>query len=178
MKNILLLGSGGRECTLAWKLSQSHLCGTFYIAPGNAGTSEYGVNLPVSYNDFEAIKQACLDYKIDILFPGPEDPLVAGIYDFFKNDPKLKHIIVVGPSKEGAQLEGSKAFSKKFMERHKIATAAYKEFTLDSFEQGVAYIMRSETPIVLKADRLAAGKGVVIAHTNIEAVKAFRAMVM
>jgi len=178
MKNILLLGSGGRECTLAWKLSQSHLCGTFFIAPGNAGTAEYGMNLNISYNDFEAIKQACIEYKIDILFPGPEDPLVAGIYDFFKNDPKLKHIIIVGPSKEGAQLEGSKAYSKKFMERHNIPTAAYKEFTVESFEQGVAYIKRSEMPIVLKADGLAAGKGVVIAKDSIEAVKAFRAMVM
>src|SRR5271156_5125500 len=178
MKNILLLGSGGRECALAWKLSQSPLCGGFYIAPGNAGTGEYGINLPVSYNDFEGIKKACTTYKIDILIPGPEDPLVAGIYDFFKNDPALKHIIVAGPSKEGAQLEGSKAFSKKFMERHNIPTAAYKEFTADSFEQGVAYIKRSEMPIVIKADGLAAGKGVVIAQNSVEAVKAFRAMVM
>jgi phosphoribosylamine---glycine ligase len=178
MKNILLLGSGGRECALAWKLSHSHLCGTFYIAPGNAGTAEYGVNLPISYNDFEGIRQACIDYKIDIVIPGPEDPLVAGIYDFFANDPKLKRIIVAGPSKEGAQLEGSKAFSKKFMARHNIPTAAYKEFTLESFEQGVAYIKRSEMPIVLKADGLAAGKGVVIAQDTAEAVKAFRAMVM
>ena len=178
MKNILLLGSGGRECALAWKLSLSTLCKNFYIAPGNAGTAEYGTNLPVAYNDFEAIKKACLQYKIDILFPGPEDPLVLGIYDFFKNDPELKHIIVVGPSKEGAQLEGSKAFSKKFMARHNIPTAAYKEFTRESFEQGVAYIKRSRLPIVLKADGLAAGKGVVIAQDTIEAVRAFRAMVM
>ena len=178
MKNILLLGSGGRECTLAWKLSQSPLCGKFYIAPGNAGTGAYGINLPISYNDFEAVKKACIDHKIDILFPGPEEPLVAGIYDFFKNDPALKHIIVVGPSKDGAQLEGSKAYSKKFMERHNIPTAAYKEFNVDSFERGVAYIKRSEPPIVIKADGLAAGKGVVIAQNTIEAVKAFRAMVM
>ncbi len=178
MKNILLLGSGGRECALAWKLSQSSLCGKFYIAPGNAGTSAYGINLPISYNDFEGIRKACIEHKIDILFPGPEDPLVAGIYDFCKNDPLLKHIVVVGPSKEGAQLEGSKAYSKKFMERHKIPTAAYKEFNLDSFERGVAYIKRSEPPIVIKADGLAAGKGVVIAQNTIDAVKAFRAMVM
>jgi len=178
MKNILLLGSGGRECALAWKLSQSHLCGNFYIAPGNAGTGEYGINLPISYNDFEGIRKACIDYKIDILIPGPEDPLVAGIYDFFKNDPKLKHILVAGPSKEGAQLEGSKAFSKKFMGRHNIPTAAYSEFTKESFERGVAYIKRGEMPIVLKADGLAAGKGVVIAQNSIDAVKAFRAMVM
>jgi len=178
MKNILLLGSGGRECALAWKLSQSPLCGKFYIAPGNAGTSAYGINLPISYNDFEGVKKACIEHKIDILFPGPEDPLVAGIYDFCKNDPALKHIIVVGPSKEGAQLEGSKAYSKKFMERHNIPTAAYKEFNLESFERGVAYIKRSEPPIVIKADGLAAGKGVVIAQNTIDAVKAFRAMVM
>jgi phosphoribosylamine--glycine ligase len=178
MKNILLLGSGGRECTLAWKLSQSPLCGNFYIAPGNAGTSAYGTNLPISYNDFEGIRQACITHKIDILLPGPEDPLVAGIYDFFKKDPLLKHIVVAGPSKAGAQLEGSKAFSKKFMARHNIPTAAYKEFTAESFEQGVAYIKRSEMPIVIKADGLAAGKGVVIAQNSIEAVKAFRAMVM
>lgn len=178
MKNILLLGAGGRECALAWKLSQSPLCGSFYIAPGNAGTSAYGINLPIAVNDFEGIKKACIDYNIDIVFPGPEDPLVAGIYDFIKTDKHLKHIIVVGPSQQGAQLEGSKAFSKKFMERHGIPTAAYKEFTVESFEQGVAYIKRSEPPIVIKADGLAAGKGVVIAENTIDAVKAFRAMVM
>lgn len=178
MKNILLLGSGGRECALAWKLSQSPLCGTFFIAPGNAGTAEYGINLPISYNDFEAIGKACLEYKIDIIIPGPEDPLVLGIYDFIKNTPALRHIIVAGPSKAGAQLEGSKAFSKKFMERHNIPTASYHEYTKDSFEQGVAYIKRSDMPIVIKADGLAAGKGVVIAQNAIEAVKAFRAMVM
>ncbi len=178
MKNILLLGSGGRECALAWKLSHSPLCGKFYIAPGNAGTEAYGINLPISYNDFEGIKAACIQYKIDILIPGPEEPLVAGIYDYCKNDPELKHIVVAGPSKEGAQMEGSKAWSKKFMERHNIPTAAYKEFQLDSFEQGVAYIKRSEPPIVIKADGLAAGKGVVIAQNTVEAVKAFRAMVM
>ena len=178
MKNILLLGSGGRESALAWKLSHSPLCGTFFIAPGNAGTAEFGINLPISYLDFQEIKKACIEYKIDILVPGPEDPLVAGIWDFFKNDPALRHIIVAGPSKNGAQLEGSKAFSKKFMERHNIPTAAYKEFTVESFEQGVAYIKRSTPPIVIKADGLAAGKGVVIAKDTMEAVKAFRAMVM
>ena len=177
MKNILLLGSGGRECALAWKLSQSPICGAFFIAPGNAGTSAYGINIPISYNDFEAVKRVCLEYKIDILVPGPEEPLVAGIFDFFKNDPLLSHIIVAGPSKEGAQLEGSKAFSKKFMERHKIPTAAYREFTEDSFEQGIAYIKRSDLPIVLKADGLAAGKGVVITDSAVEAIKAFRSMI-
>ena len=178
MKNILLLGSGGRECALAWKLSQSPLCGTFFIAPGNAGTSEYGINLPIQVNDFAAIRQACLDYKIDILFPGPEDPLVAGIYDYFKSDTRLKHIIVVGPSKDGAQLEGSKAFSKKFMARHCIPTAAYQEFTADSFERGVAYIKRSEPPYVIKADGLAAGKGVVVCSSNEEAREAIKRMLL
>lgn len=178
MKNILLLGGGGRECTLAWKIRQSPLCGNFYIAPGNAGTSEYGTNLSVGVTDFEAIKKICSDKSIDIVMVGPEDPLVEGIYDFFKNDDSLKHIIVVGPSKDGAQLEGSKAFSKKFMERHNIPTAAYREFTKDSFEDGVAYIRQAQPPIVLKADGLAAGKGVVITSDIDEAVDAFKAMVM
>lgn len=178
MKNILLLGSGGRECALAWKLTQSELCNNFYTAPGNAGTAEYGKNIPVAYTDLEAIKKVCLSHAIDILIPGPEDPLVAGIYDFFQNDPELKHIIVVGPSKDGAQLEGSKAFAKKFMKRHNIPTAKYEEFTKDSFEKGTAYLKRHEPPYVIKADGLAAGKGVVIAESTVDAVKAFRAMVM
>jgi phosphoribosylamine--glycine ligase len=177
MKNILLLGSGGRECTLAWKIRQSPICGDFFIAPGNAGTSAYGINLPFSYNDFEATKKACIDHQIEILIPGPEEPLVNGIYDFFKNDPALKHIIVCGPSKEGAQLEGSKAFSKKFMERHNIPTAAYREFTMDNFDDGVAYIKKAHPPVVIKADGLAAGKGVVIAQTIDEAVASFTAMI-
>ncbi len=177
MKNILLLGSGGRECAIAWKLCESPMCGALYIAPGNAGTVDYGMNLPFSYNDFEEIKKACIEHSIDILIPGPEDPLVLGIYDFIKNDPDLKHIIVAGPSKAGAQLEGSKAFSKKFMQRHNIPTAAYREFTKDTFEEGVAYLTGCETPIVIKADGLAAGKGVVIAQSNSEAVAAFTAMV-
>jgi phosphoribosylamine---glycine ligase len=175
-QNILLLGAGGRECTLAWKLRKSPLCGNLYIAPGNAGTGDYGINLPFSVTDFAAIKRACLEFSIDILLPGPEDPLVAGIYDFVKNDPELKHIVVVGPSKEGAQLEGSKAFSKKFMERHDIPTAAYREFTADSYEDGVAYLKTCPTPIVLKADGLAAGKGVVIAQSTDEALEAFHSM--
>ena len=178
MNNILLLGGGGRECALAWKLSQSPLCGNLYIAPGNAGTEQYGINLAVGYNDFEGIRQICLDKGIDILLPGPEEPLVNGIYDFFKGDPSLNHIIVVGPSKEAAQLEGSKAFSKKFMARHNIPTAAYREFTKDDYEEGVAYIKLSQPPIVLKADGLAAGKGVVITSDIDAAVDAFRVMIM
>lgn len=175
-QNILLLGAGGRECTLAWKLSNSPLCGNLFIAPGNAGTSSYGTNLPISVSDFEGMKRACIEHKIDILLPGPEDPLVAGVYDYFKADAALQHIIVAGPSKEGAQLEGSKAFSKKFMQRHNIPTAAYREFTADSFDEGVAYIDTCQPPIVLKADGLAAGKGVVIAQSTAEAQEAFHAM--
>ena len=177
MKNILLLGSGGRESALAWKLSRSELCGNFFIAPGNAGTSEYGINVPISYNDFPAIKQHCITNKIDIVIPGPEEPLVAGIYDYFKNDIDLKHIVVAGPSKAGAVLEGSKAFSKKFMKRHNIPTAGYFEVTAENFEQGIAYIKRSEPPYVLKADGLAAGKGVVIVSNPYEAIRVMRAMI-
>lgn len=177
-QNILLLGSGGRECALAWKLKKSPLCNNLYIAPGNAGTREYGTNLSISVTDFVEIKAACLDYEIDILLPGPEDPLVAGIYDFVKNDELLKHIIVAGPSKDGAQLEGSKAFSKRFMERHSIPTAAYREFTIANFTEGKEYIATQTPPIVLKADGLAAGKGVVIAQSVEEAQEAFSAMIM
>lgn len=176
-QNILLLGGGGRECAIAWKLKNSEQCGNLYIAPGNAGTREYGTNLPVAVGDFTGIKAACLEHGIDILFVGPEDPLVAGIWDYMKGDDELKHIIVVGPSKEGAQLEGSKAFSKKFMERHNIPTAAYREFTADNYAEGEEYIKNHSLPVVLKADGLAAGKGVVIAETTDEAIDAFRAMI-
>ncbi len=175
--NILLLGSGGRENALAWKMRQSKLCKELFIAPGNPGTAQLGSNLNIPVSDFEGIKQACIENNIDILVPGPEDPLVNGIYDFFKNDDALKHIIVAGPSKEGAQLEGSKAFSKKFMERHNIPTAAYREFTEENFDEGVAYLRQHTLPIVLKADGLAAGKGVVIAQSHDEAVDAFTVMI-
>lgn len=171
--NILLLGSGGRECALAWKLSQSQLCNQLFIAPGNAGTAAYGTNLPFGVNDFEQIKQFCLDNDISILFPGSEDPLVNGVYDFFKNDAQLQHIIVAGPSKAGARLEGSKAFSKKFMERHHIPTAAYREFDKNSFDEGITYLKSHALPVVIKADGLAAGKGVIIAQTTEEALDAF-----
>jgi len=175
--NILLLGAGGRECTLAWKLSQSKLCKELFIAPGNAGTGQYGSNLNIPVTDFEEIKRVCIEDKIDILVPGPEDPLVAGIYDFFKNDPELQHVIVAGPSKAGAQLEGSKAFSKRFMQRHNIPTAGYEEFTDENYEAGVEYIKNHSLPIVLKADGLAAGKGVVIAQSTDEALEAFSSMI-
>jgi len=175
--NILLLGSGGRECTIAWKLSQSKLCSALFIGPGNAGTMQYGTNIPLNVTDFEQIKSFCIDKNIDILFPGGEDALVAGIYDFFKNDDALKHIIVAGPSKAGAQLEGSKAFSKKFMERHDIPTAAYREFDETTFDEGLKYLQQHSTPIVLKADGLAAGKGVVITSDIDEAQQVFTAMI-
>ncbi len=175
--NILLLGSGGRESAIAWKLRQSKFCKELFIAPGNAGTGQYGTNLNIPVGDFESIKEACLQDHIDIVIPGPEDPLVNGIYDFFKNDEQLKHITVVGPSKAGAQLEGSKAFSKKFMQRHNIPTAGYQEFTEANYEDGVAYINAHSTPVVLKADGLAAGKGVVIAQSTEEALTAFEHMI-
>lgn len=175
--NILLLGSGGRECAIAWKLRQSPLCSDLYIAPGNAGTAQYGTNLPLSLNDFDAIKKTCLEKNIHILFPGGEDTLVAGIYDYFSTDPELEHIIIPGPSKAGAQLEGSKAFAKQFMQRHNIPTAAYAEFDEKSFESGLAYIRQHSLPVVLKADGLAAGKGVIIAQTLEEATEAFKSMI-
>lgn len=175
--NILLLGSGGRECALSWKLTQSSLCDQLFIAPGNAGTAAYGTNVALSIVDFEGIKSFCLENKIDLLFPGGEDALVAGIYDYFKNDEALRHIIVAGPSREGAQLEGSKAFSKKFMQRHDIPTAAYREFDESNFEDGLQYLEEHTLPIVLKADGLAAGKGVVITSDKEEAKKVFASMI-
>ncbi|OSZ81722.1 phosphoribosylamine--glycine ligase [Chitinophagaceae bacterium IBVUCB1] len=175
--NILLLGSGGRENALAWKLRQSKLCKELFIAPGNPGTAQLGSNLNISITDFEGIKEACIEYKIDILLPGGEDSLVAGIYDYFKKDAQLQHIIVAGPSKDGAQLEGSKAFSKKFMQRHNIPTAAYREFTDANFDEGITYLQQHKLPIVLKADGLAAGKGVVITQSHDEAVQAFTTMI-
>lgn len=175
--NILLLGSGGRECALAWKLSQSPKCSRLFIAPGNAGTQSYGTNVALSPLDFEGVKTFCLEHKIDILLPGGEDALVAGIYDFMKKDAALQQIIVAGPSAAGAQLEGSKAFSKKFMQRHDIPTAAYHEFDESNFEEGLSCLEQHSTPIVLKADGLAAGKGVVITSDKAEAKAVFTAMI-
>lgn len=176
--NILLLGSGGREHALAWKMVKSHHCDQLFIAPGNAGTAEFGTNLPISISDFTNIKNACLFHKINMLVVGPEEPLVKGIYDFFQRDPQLQNIIVVGPSAEAAQLEGSKAFSKKFMQRHNIPTARYAEFTTGNFEEGKKYIAGHSLPIVLKADGLAAGKGVVIAGSHDEALQVFKEMII
>lgn len=176
--NILLLGSGGREHALAWKMVKSHHCDKLFIAPGNAGTSEFGTNLNIPVTDFDAIKNTCLEQKVNMLVVGPEEPLVKGIYDFFQKDPQLQNIIVVGPSAEAAQLEGSKAFSKKFMQRHHIPTAGYAEFTAGNFEEGKKYISQHSLPIVLKADGLAAGKGVVIVNTHEEALQVFEEMII
>ena len=176
--NILLLGSGGREHALAWKMVKSHHCDKLFIAPGNAGTAEFGTNLDLSVNDFVGIKNTCLEQKINMLVVGPEEPLVKGIYDFFQKDPQLQNIIVVAPSAEAAQLEGSKAFSKKFMQRHNIPTAGYAEFTSENFEDGKKYIAQHSLPVVLKADGLAAGKGVVIVNTHEEALQVFEEMII
>jgi phosphoribosylamine---glycine ligase len=166
--NILLIGSGGREHAFAWKLKQSSLCDNLFIAPGNAGTSDCGTNLPIAVTDFEAI---------DMILVGPEEPLVKGIYDYFKNNPSTQHIAVIGPSEKASQLEGSKAFAKEFMSRHNVPTAAYKEFTLENYEEGVAYLRQHSLPVVLKADGLAAGKGVLICQNPIEALSEFELMI-
>lgn len=176
--NILLLGSGGREHALAWKISKSQHCDKLFIAPGNPGTANHGTNVEIGVNNFEAQKQFCLSNKVNIVVVGPEDSLVKGVYDFYKNDEALKNIIVVGPSQEAAQLEGSKAYSKKFMQRNNIPTAAYAEFTLENFEEGKKYIAQHSLPIVLKADGLAAGKGVVIVNTHAEALQVFEEMII
>ncbi|HWB28402.1 MAG TPA: phosphoribosylamine--glycine ligase [Chitinophagaceae bacterium] len=176
--NILLLGSGGREHALAWKMSGSSHCSQLYIAPGNAGTAQCGTNIAIGVNDFEAQKAFCIASDIDMVVVGPEEPLVNGVSDFYMNDAALQHIKVIGPSAYGAQLEGSKAFSKKFMQRHKIPTASYAEFDESSFEEGKKYIAQHSLPVVLKADGLAAGKGVVIATTHEEALQVFEEMIV
>ncbi|MEO6683897.1 MAG: phosphoribosylamine--glycine ligase [Ginsengibacter sp.] len=170
---ILILGSGGREHAFCWKIKQSSLCTEIFAAPGNAGTAELGRNVDLKVNDFEGIKSFCLEKQIGMVVVGPEDPLVNGIFDFFKNDAELNHIIITGPSQKGAQLEGSKAFSKEFMLRHGIPTARYKEFNSDNYEEGIKYIQNHSLPVVLKADGLAAGKGVLICQTHEEALSEF-----
>ncbi|HEV3249948.1 MAG TPA: phosphoribosylamine--glycine ligase [Puia sp.] len=176
--NILLLGSGGREHAMAWKITQSRLCSHLFIAPGNAGTAKCGTNLEKAATDFEGIKKICLDNNIGMVVVGPEEPLVKGIVDFFAADKALKNTPVIGPSAKGAQLEGSKAFSKKFMNRHQIPTAAYREFDMDNYEEGIRYLEKHPLPIVLKADGLAAGKGVVICHSYVEAMAEYELMLM
>ena len=174
--NILLLGSGGREHAFAWKISQSELCDRLFIAPGNAGTSAYGQNVAIGINDFAEVEKFVLGNKVELVIVGPEDPLVNGIYDYFTGKEELKNIPVIGPSARGAQLEGSKAFAKQFMDRHNIPTAAYGEFTVDTLEAGFNFIDAQIPPIVLKADGLAAGKGVLICPTHAEAKDELRLM--
>ena len=174
--NILLLGSGGREHALAWKIAKSSKLDKLFIAPGNAGTNQVGTNVNIKAEDFDAIKDFVLNNDVKMVVCGPEAPLVAGISDYFKNDEALKSIPVVGPSKEGAQLEGSKEYAKEFMMRHGIPTAAYKAFTKDTLEEGKAFLATLKAPYVLKADGLAAGKGVLIISDLAEAQKELEEM--
>ncbi|MES2416552.1 MAG: phosphoribosylamine--glycine ligase [Bacteroidota bacterium] len=174
--NILLLGAGGRECAFAWKISQSSQCDKLLIAPGNAGTSAYGKNININLNDFEAVKTLALKEEINLLIVGPEEPLVNGIHDFFTNDEELVHIPVIGPKKEGAILEGSKDFSKQFMERHGIPTAQSRSFTHATLNEGLTYLQTHALPVVLKADGLAAGKGVLIIDNTAEAQEELKLM--
>ena len=174
--NILLLGSGGREHALAWKIAKSSKLDKLFIAPGNAGTSQVGTNVNIKAEDFDAIKDFVLGNDVKMVVCGPEAPLVAGISDYFKNDEALKNIPVVGPSKEGAQLEGSKEYAKEFMMRHGIPTAAYKAFTKETLEEGKQFLATLKAPYVLKADGLAAGKGVLIISDLAEAQKELEEM--
>lgn len=173
---ILLLGSGGREHALGWKIAQSKRVTQLFIAPGNAGTSEVGTNVDIQVNDFDAIKDFICNQKIDMVVVGPEDPLVNGIYDALKNDYRTKDTVVIGPSKEGAKLEGSKDFAKAFMKRHHIPTARYHTFTGETLDEGLRFLETLEAPYVLKADGLCAGKGVLILPTLAEAQRELKEM--
>ena len=173
---ILLLGSGGREHALAWKIAHSKQCSKLFIAPGNAGTGAVGENVSIGVNDFERLKEFTIEQKVDMVVVGPEDPLVNGIYDAFKDDKRTAHIPVIGPSKAGAVLEGSKDFAKAFMKRHNIPTAAYATFDGTSIEEGLQFLDTLKPPYVLKADGLAAGKGVLIVPTLAEAKEELRKM--
>lgn len=173
---ILLLGSGGREHALGWKIAQSKRVTQLFIAPGNAGTSEVGTNVDIQVNDFDAIKDFICNQKIDMVVVGPEDPLVNGIYDALKNDSRTKETVVIGPSKEGAKLEGSKDFAKAFMQRHHIPTARYHTFTGETLNEGLRFLETLEAPYVLKADGLCAGKGVLILPTLAEAQQELKEM--
>ncbi len=176
--NILILGAGGREHTLAWKLKQSPKLDQLYVAPGNAGTASIAENLSIGVNDFEAIKKAVISNNINMVVVGPEDPLVIGVHDFFLNDSEIQHIPVIGPQKAAATLEGSKDFAKEFMMRHNIPTAAYQSFTSDTLDKGFAFLETLSPPYVLKADGLAAGKGVVILNDIAEAKKELQSMLV
>ena len=173
---ILLLGSGGREHALAWKIAQSEKCEKLYIAPGNAGTADCGINIPMKADDFEVIKQFVVAEEIDMVVVGPEDPLVKGIYDDLKADDRTKDVPVIGPSKAGAVLEGSKDFAKAFMQRHNIPTARYQTFDGEHLQEGLAFLETLQAPYVLKADGLCAGKGVLILPTLDEAKKELKEM--
>lgn len=174
--NILILGSGGREHALAWKMKQSDKLSKLYIAPGNAGTGLIAENVPINSDDFDSLKEFILTHDVNMVVVGPEDPLVKGVYDYFQNDNKLKNIPVIGPSKNGAQLEGSKEFAKQFMNRHNIPTARYKSFTKETLEDGYRFLEELKSPYVLKADGLAAGKGVLIINDIEEAKNELKAM--
>lgn len=175
--NILLIGAGGREHAFAYKLSQSTLCTQLFIAPGNAGTSEFGKNVKMNPNDFEAAGQFCIENHVELLIVGPEEPLVLGIRDYFEANENLKNILFVGPDKMGATMEASKDWSKAFMYKNNIPTAAYQTFTSDNLNEGIAYLKTQKMPIVLKADGLAAGKGVLICQTLEEATSELQQMI-
>jgi len=176
--NILVIGSGGREHTFCWKLAQSPKCKNLYISPGNAGTSEIATNLPISITDFESIKKAVIKYKIKMVIVGPEDPLVKGIKEFFELDDQLKKVCLIGPDSKSARLEGSKSFAKAFMNRHNIPTAKHKEFTSESINQAFKFLETMNPPYVLKADGLAAGKGVLIVDDIDEAKSELKSMLI
>src|SRR5690554_5970697 len=176
--NILILGSGGREHTFAWKITQSPLCNSLYVAPGNSGTSEIATNLDIKVTDFQAIKKAVLEHDISMVVVGPEDPLVQGVHDFFLNDNEIKHISVIGPQKAAVELEGSKEFAKEFLVRHNIPTAAYKSFNASNVEEGYLFLETLKPPYVLKADGLAAGKGVLILNDLNEAKSELKSMLV
>ncbi|SDM10674.1 phosphoribosylamine--glycine ligase [Kriegella aquimaris] len=176
--NILILGSGGREHAFAWKLNQSPKINKLFVAPGNAGTAEIAKNIPIGVNDFDAIKKFILIENIDMVVVGPEDPLVNGVHDFFLNDDEIDHVSVIGPQKAAATLEGSKQFAKEFMFRHQIPTAAYESFTSESLEKGFSFLETLTPPYVLKADGLAAGKGVLILNDLQEAKKELKSMLV
>lgn len=176
--NILILGAGGREHTFAWKIAQSPLCNQLFVAPGNSGTSSIATNLNVSVVNFEGIKKQVLVHDINMVVVGPEDPLVNGICDFFLNDPELHQVAVIGPQKAAAQLEGSKEFAKEFLWRHGIPTAAYESFTKDTLDKGYAFLESVNSPYVLKADGLAAGKGVLILTDINEAKQELKSMLV
>jgi len=175
--NVLILGSGGREHAFAWKIAKSSSCNQLFIAPGNSGTAQVGTNVNIEINDFDSIKEFVLTENIELVLVGPEDPLVNGIYNFFKEDEKLKEISLIGPSKKGALLEGSKRFAKEFMFRHNIPTAKYQAFNIDNLVEGYKFLESLEAPFVLKADGLAAGKGVLILNNLQQAKDELKAMV-